>query len=65
MKNLGKNIRMLRHKNGWGQEDIALKLNISIPAFSKIETGITDINYLGLNNCSRLCYVGYIPYDLQ
>jgi transcriptional regulator with XRE-family HTH domain len=37
---LGKNIRDLRHRKGWSQEDIALKLDISIPAFSKIETGI-------------------------
>lgn len=44
MNELGKNIRLLRRKQGWSQEDIALKLDISIPAFSKIETGVTDIN---------------------
>jgi DNA helicase-2/ATP-dependent DNA helicase PcrA len=37
-------IRAVRHQNGWSQEDVANKLGISIPAFSKIETGITDIN---------------------
>jgi len=40
----GKNIRAVRHRLGWSQEAVANKLGISIPAFSKIETGITDIN---------------------
>jgi transcriptional regulator with XRE-family HTH domain len=43
-KSVGKNIRAVRHQHGWSQEDVANKLGISIPAFSKIETGITDIN---------------------
>jgi len=43
-KSVGKNIRAVRHQLGWSQEDAANKLGISIPAFSKIETGITDIN---------------------
>ena len=41
---IGRNIRKLRHKKRWSQEIVARKLNISIPAFSKIETGITDVN---------------------
>lgn len=44
MNTIGKNIRQLRQKNGWSQGEVAKRLNISIPAFSKIETGITDIN---------------------
>ncbi len=44
MKTLGQNIRTLRHQKGWSQEDVAKRLDISIPAFSKIETGVTDIN---------------------
>lgn len=44
MNEIGKKIRLLRHEKGWSQGDIAKRLNISIPAFSKIETGITDIN---------------------
>lgn len=43
-KSAGRNIRAIRHKNNWSQEDVANKLGISIPAFSKIETGITDVN---------------------
>jgi transcriptional regulator with XRE-family HTH domain len=43
-KTVGKNIRTFRHHHGWSQEDVANRLGISIPAFSKIETGVTDIN---------------------
>ncbi|WP_345100963.1 helix-turn-helix transcriptional regulator [Mucilaginibacter panaciglaebae] len=43
-KSIGQNIRTLRHQRGWSQEDVATRLGISIPAFSKIETGVTDIN---------------------
>jgi transcriptional regulator with XRE-family HTH domain len=46
MKTLGKKIRLLRHQKGWSQEEVAKRLDISIPAFSKIETGITDINLI-------------------
>ncbi|WP_426671729.1 helix-turn-helix domain-containing protein [Mucilaginibacter sp. McL0603] len=54
MKALGKKIRLLRHQNGWSQEDVAKRLDISIPAFSKIETGITDINLSRLEQISTL-----------
>jgi len=43
-KTVGKNIRTFRHHHVWSQEDVANRLGISIPAFSKIETGVTDIN---------------------
>ncbi|MBC7914127.1 MAG: helix-turn-helix transcriptional regulator [Pyrinomonadaceae bacterium] len=54
MKTLGKKIRLLRHQKGWSQEDVAKRLDISIPAFSKIETGITDINLSRLEQISKL-----------
>ncbi len=54
MKTLGKKIRLLRHQKGWSQEDVAKRLDISIPAFSKIETGITDINLSRLEQISTL-----------
>jgi len=54
MKLLGKKIRLLRHQKGWSQEDVAKQLDISIPAFSKIETGITDINLSRLEQISVL-----------
>lgn len=54
MKALGKKIRLLRHQKGWSQEDVAKRLDISIPAFSKIETGITDINLSRLEQIAAL-----------
>jgi transcriptional regulator with XRE-family HTH domain len=54
MKSLGKKIRLLRHQKGWSQEDVAKRLDISIPAFSKIETGITDINLSRLEQVASL-----------
>lgn len=54
MKTLGKKIRLLRHQKSWSQEDVAKRLDISIPAFSKIETGITDVNLSRLEQISKL-----------
>lgn len=54
MKTLGKRIRLLRHERSWNQEDVAKRLHISIPAFSKIETGITDVNLSRLEELSSL-----------
>jgi transcriptional regulator with XRE-family HTH domain len=54
MITLGKNIRLLRQKKGWSQGDAAKKLDISIPAFSKIETGFTDINLSRLEQVASL-----------
>lgn len=54
MNTIGRNIRQLRQKNGWSQSEVAKRLEISIPAFSKIETGITDINISRLDQISRL-----------
>ena len=54
MKTLGRKIRLLRHQRGWSQEDVAKRLDISIPAFSKIETGITDVNLSRLEQISKL-----------
>src|ERR1700744_5550358 len=53
-KSIGKSIRILRHQHGWSQEDIANRLGISIPAFSKIETGVTDINLSRLEQIANI-----------
>jgi transcriptional regulator with XRE-family HTH domain len=60
MKTLGKKIRLLRHQKGWSQEDVAKRLDISIPAFSKIETGITDINLSRLEQIAILFEMGVV-----
>jgi transcriptional regulator with XRE-family HTH domain len=51
---VGKKIRMLRHQKGWNQEEAANKLAISIPAYSKIETGVTDVNLSRLEQIAAL-----------
>lgn len=60
MKHIGKNIRSLRQKNGWSQGEVAKRLKISIPAFSKIETNITDINISRLYQISALFEVSVL-----
>ncbi|RYZ97217.1 MAG: XRE family transcriptional regulator [Sphingobacteriaceae bacterium] len=67
-KSIGKNIRILRHQRGWSQEDIATRLGISIPAFSKIETGVTDINLSRLEqiaNIFEVAVVYLLAYDIE
>ncbi|MDO7743779.1 MAG: helix-turn-helix domain-containing protein, partial [Pedobacter sp.] len=58
--NIGKNIRGLRQKNGWSQDQVAKQLNISIPAFSKIETGLTTINVTRLNQLAKIFDVSVV-----
>jgi transcriptional regulator with XRE-family HTH domain len=59
-KSIGKNIRTLRHQRGWSQEDVANRLGISIPAFSKIETGVTDINLSRLEQIANIYEVNVV-----
>src|ERR1700742_1180617 len=54
INSIGKKARLLRHQRGWSQEDVARQLRISIPAYSKIETGITDINLSRLEQLAAL-----------
>jgi len=49
----GKNIRHLRHKAGKNQKEVARRLNISVPGYSKIEAGITDISVKRLHQIAR------------
>src|ERR1700733_9003726 len=59
-KTVGANIRTLRHQRGWSQEDVADRLGISIPAFSKIETGVTDINLSRLEQIANVFEVSVV-----
>lgn len=54
MNTTGKNIKQLRQKRGWSQSEVSRRLKISVPAFSKIETGITDINITRLGQLASL-----------
>ena len=57
---IGKNIRTLRQRQSWSQGEVAKQLEISIPAFSKIETGITDVNMSRLEQIAALFQVTVI-----
>jgi len=41
MNTVGKNLKALRKKKCWTQTKIAEKLNLSVPAYAKIESGFT------------------------
>ena len=51
---VGSKIRRMREDNKWSQQIIAEQLNISIPAYSKIETGVTDVNLSRLEQIAQL-----------
>lgn len=53
MKSIGDHIKQSRLTLGLSQADVAKKLNISTPAFCKIETGQTDINISRLLQISK------------
>lgn len=62
MEHVGKNIKALRKQKGWNQKRVAEQLEISIPAFSKMETGITDLNMSRVNQIAKL--FGIKPTEL-
>lgn len=53
MKTLGDKIRYFRNLKGWSQEEMADKLSLSLPAYSKIERNITDIGFKRLTQISK------------
>lgn len=54
MKTLGEKIRYFRNLKGWSQEEIADKLDLSLPAYSKIERNITDIGFKRLTQIAKV-----------
>lgn len=54
MKTLGEKFRILRQKKGVNQKTMADLLEISIPAYSKLETGITDPNFSRINQIAQV-----------
>lgn len=57
---VGKSIKAFRSHNGWSQQFIANRLNISIPALSKIETGVTDVNLSRLEQIAHILEVDIV-----
>lgn len=62
MEGLHNKIKMLRHSKGQIQEDVAKLLRISVPAYSKMETGATDLNYSRIVQIAEL--YGLTPSQL-
>jgi len=60
MKSIGDHIKQSRLLLGLSQGDAAKKLNISTPAFCKIETGQTDLNISRLLQISKIFKVPVI-----
>ncbi len=54
MKTLGEKLRALRTAKNWSQEHVAHELNISLPAYSKIERNITDVSLSRLSQLGNL-----------
>jgi transcriptional regulator with XRE-family HTH domain len=54
MKTLGEKIRYYRTLKGWGQEQMANKLDLSLPAYSKIERNITDVGFKRLTQIAKV-----------
>jgi transcriptional regulator with XRE-family HTH domain len=46
----------------WSQNEMANRLNISVPAYSKIETGLTDVRLSRLEQLAQLfnCHMGQL-----
>ncbi len=54
MKTLGQKFKILRQKRGLNQMAMAELLDISIPAYSKLETGITDPNFRRIHQIANV-----------
>jgi transcriptional regulator with XRE-family HTH domain len=54
MHSISKKLRLLRLERNWTQEDVARQLGISIPAYSKIEGGLTDVNLSRLEELAKV-----------
>ena len=54
IKTLVTSLRLLRLQKNWSQAEVADRINLSIPAYSKIETGITVISLSRLQQISAL-----------
>ena len=47
-------LKLLRYDRGYNQEDVARLIGVSIPAYSKMETGVTDLNYSRIEQLAAL-----------
>jgi len=54
MKTLGQKFKILRQKRGLNQKSMAELLDISIPAYSKLETSVTDPNFSRIQQLAQI-----------
>jgi transcriptional regulator with XRE-family HTH domain len=54
MNTLGSKIKAIRLSCGLTQEDMADKLELSLPAYSKIERGLSDVNFKRLVQLAKI-----------
>lgn len=62
MIEIGKNIRKARLMRNYTQQYMALKLGLSVHAYSNIENGRADVNIFRL--CSIAAILGFQPFEL-
>lgn len=60
MLSIGKKIKSLRQERGWTQGDVANRLGITVAAFSKIETDVTDVSLSRIETLSNIFEVSVI-----
>ena len=60
MKSVGEKIKALRLTKDWSQEEMAHQLSISLPAYSKIERDITDIQLSRLTQIAKLFKISVV-----
>lgn len=54
MKTLGQKFKILRQRRNLNQKHMAELLEVSIPAYSKLETGITDPNFSRIQQIAKV-----------
>jgi len=54
MKTLGEKIRYCRNLKNWSQDEMADRLDLSLPAYSKIERNITDVGFKRLTQIAKV-----------
>jgi len=62
-ENLLKKIKKIRLLKEYGQKDIAEKLNISIPTYSRFERGVTKTDYSLLKKVCSILEIDF--YDIE
>lgn len=60
MKTLGDKIKAIRISKNLTQEDVAYELDIAIGSYSKIERGITDVNFSRLEQIAKIFKVSVV-----